>query len=77
MLLSTAQNPTSFDNFTSNGEQQLVRPWAREANGGTFCIPLPLNSTGITGVEDGANVTIQVSYKDFSKGDRVTYSSMC
>ncbi|KAK0456298.1 hypothetical protein EV421DRAFT_45283 [Armillaria borealis] len=60
VLLSTAQNPTSFDNFTSNGEQQLVRPWAREANGGTFCIPLPLNSTGITGVEDGANVTIQI-----------------
>ncbi|KAK0198618.1 hypothetical protein F5146DRAFT_1020390 [Armillaria mellea] len=60
VLLSTAQNPTSFDNFTSNGEQQLVRPWAREANGGTFCIPLPLNSTGIAGVEDGANVTIQI-----------------
>ncbi|SJL05935.1 uncharacterized protein ARMOST_09271 [Armillaria ostoyae] len=60
VLLSTAQNPTSFDNFTSNGEQQLVRPWAREANGGTFCIPLPLNSTGITGVQDGANVTIQI-----------------
>lgn len=60
VLLSTAQNPTSFDNFTSNGEQQLVRPWAREANGGTFCIPLPLNSTGIAGVEDRANVTIQI-----------------
>ncbi|KAK0208519.1 hypothetical protein DFS33DRAFT_1371912 [Desarmillaria ectypa] len=60
VLLSTVQNPTSFDNFTSNGEQQLVRSWAREANGGTFCIPLPLNSTGVAGVEDGANVTIQI-----------------
>ncbi|KAK0465337.1 uncharacterized protein EV420DRAFT_1475491 [Desarmillaria tabescens] len=77
VLLSTVRNPTSFDNFTSNGEQQLVRYWAREANGGTFCIPLPLNSTGITGVEDGANVTIQCADLTLSSSYEIPSNVTC
>ncbi|KAF8922325.1 hypothetical protein CPB85DRAFT_1267010 [Mucidula mucida] len=61
VLLSTAQNPTSFDNFkTAGGEDQVVRGWATEEDGGTFCIPLSLNNTGISGVESGGNITIQI-----------------
>ncbi|KAF9036459.1 hypothetical protein BDZ89DRAFT_1011332 [Hymenopellis radicata] len=71
VLLSTAQNPTSFDNFkTAGGEDQVVRGWATEEDGGTFCIPLSLNNTGISGVESGANVTIQVQ---FDGGDGALY----
>ncbi|KAF8499178.1 hypothetical protein F5888DRAFT_1611716 [Russula emetica] len=63
VLLSTAQDPTSFNNFTnSSGGQQLARSFASFSGEGGFCIPLDLSNTGISGVSDGANVTIQLLY---------------
>jgi len=61
--LSTVQDPTSFNNFTnSSGGQQLARNSASASGEGGFCIPLDLSNTGISGVADGANVTIQLIY---------------
>ncbi|KAH9996564.1 hypothetical protein BJV77DRAFT_1143456 [Russula vinacea] len=63
VLLSTVQDPTSFNNFTnSSGGQQLARNFASATGSGGFCIPLDLSSTGISGVSDGANVTLQFVY---------------
>jgi hypothetical protein len=63
ILLSTVQDPTSFDNFTnSSGGQQLARNFASASGTGGFCIPLNLSSAGISGVADGANVTIQLLF---------------
>ncbi|KAJ2927811.1 hypothetical protein H1R20_g9287, partial [Candolleomyces eurysporus] len=60
VLISVAPNPSTFDDFASGGENQFARLWANESKTGNFCIPLDLSSTGIAGVADGANVTIQV-----------------
>jgi hypothetical protein len=63
VLLSTVQDPTSFNNFTnSSGGQQLARNFSSFSGAGGFCIPLDLSNTGISGVSDGANVTIQLVY---------------
>ncbi|KAF8273768.1 hypothetical protein EI94DRAFT_1072237 [Lactarius quietus] len=63
ILISTVQDPTSFDNFTnSTGGQQFVRNFASGSGEGGFCIPLDLNNTGISGIQDGANVTLQYVY---------------
>jgi hypothetical protein len=65
------QNPTSFDNFTnSTGGQQLARNFASGSGEGSFCIPLDLSNTGITGVSNGANVTLQFV---FNGGDGTLY----
>ncbi|TFK17024.1 hypothetical protein FA15DRAFT_366259 [Coprinopsis marcescibilis] len=64
VLISTVPNPNTFDSFNTGGAAgaapQLAREWATEALTGNFCIPLPLGDTGIPGVVDGANVTIQI-----------------
>ncbi|KAJ3503404.1 hypothetical protein NLJ89_g8450 [Agrocybe chaxingu] len=70
VLVSTVPNPNNFDNFSVNGVQQLVKPFAREADAGSFCIPLNLTEAGVAGVQDGANVTIQVV---FDGGDGLLY----
>jgi hypothetical protein len=65
------QDPTSFDNFTTtSGQQQLARDFASASGEGGFCIPLPLNNTGISAVQSGANVTIQLV---FNGGDGTLY----
>jgi len=70
-LLSTVQNPTSFDNFTSSpGQQQFARNFSSASGAGEFCIPLNLSDTGISGVADSANVTIQLV---FNGGDGSLY----
>ncbi|CAA7264700.1 unnamed protein product [Cyclocybe aegerita] len=63
VLISTVENPNNFDNFSVNGVQQLAKPFARDEGAGTFCIPLNLTEAGIPGVQDGANVTIQVLFE--------------
>ncbi|KAI0296594.1 hypothetical protein BC826DRAFT_908206 [Russula brevipes] len=71
ILLSTVQNPTSFDNFTgSSGQQQFARNFSSASGAGDFCIPLNLSDTGISGVADSANVTIQLV---FNGGDGSLY----
>ncbi|KAG5648154.1 hypothetical protein DXG03_006108 [Asterophora parasitica] len=62
VIISTLQNPISFDNFTVNGKQQIASAYAKNANAGTFCLPLDLAASGVAGVKDGANVTIQIVY---------------
>lgn len=65
------QDPTSFDNFTnSSGGQQLARNFASASGAGEFCIPLDLSNTGIPGVSNGANVTLQFL---FNGGDGNLY----
>ncbi|KAF9270454.1 hypothetical protein L218DRAFT_35609 [Marasmius fiardii PR-910] len=71
VMLSTSQNPNTWEAFNNaGGQQQFVRSFARETNAGIFCIPLELNSTGISGVQEGANVTIQIV---FAGGDGNLY----
>jgi hypothetical protein len=71
IILSTDQDPTSFDNFTnSSGQDQYARDVASASGEGGFCIPLDLSNTGIGGVADGANVTIQLI---FNGGDGQLY----
>jgi hypothetical protein len=79
MSLSTMQDPTSFDNFT-NSTGGLVRNFATGSGAGNFCIPLDLSNTGISGISDGANVTIQFIYNGgdgslYQVGLRVAYPS--
>jgi len=65
------QDPTSFNNFTnSSGGQQFARDFASASGAGGFCVPLDLSNTGISGVADGANVTIQLV---FNGGDGSLY----
>jgi len=70
VLLTTVQNPTSFDNFSSNGNQQLAVPFFQQQGEGKFCFPINIGSSGISGVQDGANVTIQIL---FNGGDGNLY----
>ncbi|RDB28521.1 hypothetical protein Hypma_015284 [Hypsizygus marmoreus] len=70
VIISTVQNPTSFDNFSVSGQQQIVGPYAKEEAAGTFCIPLNISAAGIDGATDGANVTIQIV---FAGGDGNLY----
>lgn len=65
------QDPTSFNNFTnSSGGLQYVRNFATASGEGGFCIPLDLNNTGISGIQNGANVTLQYV---FNGGDGTLY----
>ncbi|KAI0314987.1 hypothetical protein OF83DRAFT_1134233 [Amylostereum chailletii] len=60
VLLSTDQDPSSFNDFkNSSGSDQLARNYATATGEGEFCIPLNLSNTGISGVQSGANVTLQ------------------
>ncbi|KAI0271525.1 hypothetical protein BC834DRAFT_447603 [Gloeopeniophorella convolvens] len=65
VLVSTVQDPTSFEDFTSTTgkyTEQDVRNFASTTGEGDFCISLDLSKTGIKGVQDDANVTIQLIY---------------
>ena len=73
VLISTVANPNSFDNFSVNGVPQLVHPYDKQADAGTFCIPLNISAAGISEAKDGANVTIQVV---FDGGDGNLYQVM-
>jgi hypothetical protein len=48
----------------------LARNFASGSGAGGFCIALDLSNTGISGVSDGANVTIQLV---FNGGDGNLY----
>ena len=56
MILSTLNDPQSFQNFT-----QAV-PFFQVSGEGLFCFPVDLAAAGISGVQDGANVTLQFTY---------------
>ncbi|KAF8898353.1 hypothetical protein BD779DRAFT_1483499 [Infundibulicybe gibba] len=64
ILLSTASNSTSFNNFVP------VMPFFQQQGEGVFCVPLDFASTNATGLMDGQNVTIQIL---FDGGDGPLY----
>ncbi|ESK98434.1 hypothetical protein Moror_184 [Moniliophthora roreri MCA 2997] len=70
VLLSTVENPSNFGDFNVSGQQQFARYYSSEPNAGTFCIPLDLSQSGISGLQDGSNVTIQIV---FTGGDGNLY----
>ncbi|KAG7099454.1 hypothetical protein E1B28_001305 [Marasmius oreades] len=57
VLLANTPNPTSFDNFTQ------VTAFTKNTGEGTFCMPFSLTQSNATalGLQDGQNVTLQVS----------------
>ncbi|KAF9499881.1 hypothetical protein BDN71DRAFT_1383328 [Pleurotus eryngii] len=61
VMVSTVQNPNNFDNFSSaSGEPQFVNAFQSSPDAGVLCFPLDFSQSNITGVRDGANVTVQV-----------------
>lgn len=62
ILISVEQNPSSFEDFnkTSNGtELPLAVNWFTTEGAGSVCIPIDIESLGISGIGDGSNVTLQ------------------
>ncbi|TCD70040.1 hypothetical protein EIP91_005021 [Steccherinum ochraceum] len=64
VIISTLENPTSFRNFT-----QAVDYFVTESAGG-FCFPVNLSAKNLPGVQEGANVTVQMV---FDGGDEKLY----
>lgn len=57
--ISTAQNPSSFNDFhNSNGSDQLAVKYF-EGQGSQSCIPVNIAALGLPGVGEGSNVTLQ------------------
>ncbi|KAI9057185.1 hypothetical protein FKP32DRAFT_1598656 [Trametes sanguinea] len=61
-IIATVQNPENFPAFQSNGQFQYVVPFFGTSGEGDYCYPIDLAATGISGIKDGANVTIQFIY---------------
>jgi len=64
VLLSTAQNPTNFANFS-----QAVN-FFQATGEGPFCLPVDLATAGLTDVAGGINATLQMV---FDGGDGMLY----
>ncbi|KAI0768498.1 hypothetical protein BD413DRAFT_493807 [Trametes elegans] len=61
-IVATVQNPNSFNSFESNGQFQYAVPFFKTSGEGNFCFPLDFSSLNISGVQNNANVTIQLIY---------------
>jgi len=73
VLLSTTASPSSFGDFhTSSGADQLVVGYF-QGTGTTGCVSVKPNGAGIPGVQNGANVTLQMV---FDGGDGKLYQCM-
>ncbi|EPQ60925.1 hypothetical protein GLOTRDRAFT_68971 [Gloeophyllum trabeum ATCC 11539] len=73
VIISTAQNPTSQDNFTdpkNSSAFQQVMQYNKQSGSGYFCLPVDIQASGISGVKDGSNVTIEII---FDGGDGQLY----
>jgi hypothetical protein len=64
------QDPTSFGDFNSSSGFQYVVPYFQQNGEGKYCFPIDLAQAGFSGIQDGANVTIQVI---FDGGDGELY----
>ncbi|KAH7911217.1 hypothetical protein BJ138DRAFT_973749, partial [Hygrophoropsis aurantiaca] len=63
VIVSTKANPTSFGDFnSSSGSYQMAVQYFQQSGEGKFCFPIDLANSSVTGVNDGANVTIQIIY---------------
>ncbi|KAI9572658.1 hypothetical protein HD554DRAFT_2061866 [Boletus coccyginus] len=70
VIISTIQNPTSFLDFNSSSGYQLVVPYFQTSGEGGYCFPINIAASGVSGIQDGANVTIQIIYNG---GDEQLY----
>ena len=72
-IIATVQDPTSFNDFrdSSNNFQQFL-PFFGTTGEGLFCVDVALNTTDISGIKDGANVTLQFV---FDGGDGQLYQA--
>ena len=74
-ILATVQNPTNFTVFEDgSGNFQYAVPLFETTGEGSFCIDLDLSKSGFSGVQDGANVTLQLI---FDGGDGQLYQVRC
>ncbi|KAI6007936.1 hypothetical protein EDC04DRAFT_925358 [Pisolithus marmoratus] len=62
VVVSTKQDPTSFSDFNSSSGYQMAVPWFQTSGEGQYCFPIDLATSGVSGIQDGANVTIQIVY---------------
>ena len=69
-MISTKPSPTSFDDFrTSSGADQLVVSYF-QGTGVAGCIRVAPDAAGISGIQNGSNVTFQMV---FDGGDGKLY----
>lgn len=69
--MSTAANPSSFNDFNfPNSSNQFVVDFFQTSGEGLACFNIDISKSGISGIEDGANVTIEVA---FDGGDGLLY----
>ncbi|KAA1468597.1 hypothetical protein DENSPDRAFT_863694 [Dentipellis sp. KUC8613] len=67
VLVSTKQDPTSFNDFNSDSNvTQFALPFVQSNGEGAFCFPLDLSHLNVSGLQDGANITLQF---EFNGGD--------
>jgi len=73
VLISTVASPTSFNDFhTSSGGDQLVVSYF-QGTGTSGCVRVTPNAAGISGIQNGSNVTFQMV---FDGGDGKLYQCM-
>lgn len=70
VIVSTDQDPTSFSDFNSSSGYQMAVQYFESSGEGQYCFPIDLAAAGVSGIQDGANVTIQVV---FNGGDGTLY----
>ncbi|KAG1908435.1 uncharacterized protein F5891DRAFT_993023 [Suillus fuscotomentosus] len=72
VLISTYQDPNNFSYFNSSSGYQVVVPFFQQSGEGLYCFPIDIAAAAVnvSGIQDGANVTIQVL---FNGGDGNLY----
>ncbi|KAG2160080.1 uncharacterized protein EDB93DRAFT_1318187 [Suillus bovinus] len=72
VFISTYQNPDNFSDFNSSSGYQVVVPIFQQSGEGLYCFPIDIDAAAVnvSGIQDGANVTIQVL---FNGGDGNLY----
>ncbi|KAJ8588208.1 hypothetical protein M405DRAFT_820069 [Rhizopogon salebrosus TDB-379] len=70
VLVSTFQDPNNFSDFNSSSGYQMGVQFFQQSGEGLYCFPIDLATANIAGVQDGANVTIQIL---FNGGDGNLY----
>ncbi|RDX56087.1 hypothetical protein OH76DRAFT_1337274 [Lentinus brumalis] len=70
-ILATVQNPANFAAFQDGkGNFQQFLPFFSTTGEGSFCVDVDLAKSGISGIQNGANVTLQFV---FDGGDGQLY----
>ncbi|KAH7883902.1 hypothetical protein F5I97DRAFT_1794099, partial [Phlebopus sp. FC_14] len=62
VIVSTKQDPSSFADFNSSSGYQMAVPFFQQNGEGLYCFPIDLALSGVSGIQDGANVTIQIIF---------------